>query len=242
MRKLGIKIHQLINYVLCTFGLILAANSGCQAMAQQTHSREPALTKPPEQPARKPLMIQLAKPPSWKNSCLQISILRVNASSAPIFVPVFPEILIYSSVIDDTNTLGQGKGQAWLPVSGASDIAALDMVRLAPGEAKQSDYCIEDSFTVLQSRNKARRQVPLRGKLRFLARYYLGAPEWLTGKHQSAEKSDTPTNERSADRWSGDWVRLEVPIPCHKEPGNANCTTPPPVFEGEVGILIPPIE
>jgi hypothetical protein len=67
-----------------------------------------------------PLEIHLANPPHWKKSCLEVSIRRTNHSKSPIFLPS-GALLVYSSVNDASNTLGQGNGLAWLPVYGISD-------------------------------------------------------------------------------------------------------------------------
>jgi hypothetical protein len=79
-------------------------------------------------------------------------------------------------VTDATNTLGQGTEVAWLPVYGMSDIIDHNVTRLAPGETKRDTYCLWDTFPVVDSEKKMRRQVRLQGNLRIYASYYREAP------------------------------------------------------------------
>lgn len=189
-----------------------------------------------------PLEIHLANPPHWKNFCLEVSIRRTNRSKSPIFLPSFAGVLINSSVTDATNTLGQGTGVAWFTVYGMSDIIDRSVTRLAPGETKRDTYCIRDTFPVVDSEKKMRRQVRLRGYLRVYARYYREAPNWQISKQQREEMAQTPPSKwKNADRLNGGSVMTEIPIPCPEGASKPDCTIPPPIFQGEHGVPIPDV-
>jgi len=194
------------------------------------------------QAAEPALEIRLTTSPIWKDYCLQVSLQRVNHSKSLIFLPSFNGVLIYSSVIDTSNTLGQGNGLAWLPVYGSSDIVSPDVSRLPPGEEKQNLYCIPDTFPVVDAEKKLRRQVRLQGKLRIYAGYYLEAPKWQISKAQREKMAVTsPDQWKNADIWSGSSVSIEIAIPCPAGSKGPDCSVPPPIFQGEHRPPIPDI-
>ena len=189
-----------------------------------------------------PLEIRMANPLRWKNYCLEVSIIRTNRSKSPIFLPSFAGVLIYSSVTDATNALGQGTGVAWLPVYGMSDIVDPSVTRLAPGGTKWDTYCIWDTFPVVNSEKKIRRQVRLQGNLRIYASYYREAPNSQISKQQREEMAQTPPSKwKNADRWSRGRVMTEIPVPCPKGAGKPDCTIPPPIFQDEHSVPIPDV-
>jgi hypothetical protein len=189
-----------------------------------------------------PLEIHLANPPHWKNFCLEVSIKRTNRSKSPIFLPSFGGVLINSSVTDATNSLRQGTGVAWFTVYGMSDIIDRSVTRLAPGEAKRDSYCIRDTFPVVDSEMKMRRQVHLQGRLRIYASYYREAPNWQISKQQREEMAQTPPSMwKNADRWNGGRVMTEIPIPCPEGASKPDCTIPPTIFPGEHGVSTPDV-
>jgi hypothetical protein len=94
-------------------------------------------------------------------------------------------LLVYSSVTDASNTLGQGNGLAWLPDYGISDI-------------------IDSSVTI-------RRQVRLQGNLRIDASYFREAPDWQISKQQREQMAQTPPSQwKNYDRWNGGQVVAEI--------------------------------
>jgi hypothetical protein len=189
-----------------------------------------------------PLEIHLANAPHWKNFCLEVSISRTNRSKSPIFLPSFAGVLINSSVTDATNTLGQGTGVAWFTVYGMSDIIDLSVTRLAPGEIRRDTYCIWDTFPVVDSEKKMRRQVRLQGYIRIYATYYREAPNWQISKQRREEMAQTPPSKwKNADRWNSGSVMTEIPIPCPEGVNKPDCTIPPPIFQGERGVPIPDV-
>jgi len=189
-----------------------------------------------------PLAIRIGTPPQWKKHCLQISVTRANRSKLAIFLPSFGGLLVYSSVTDASNTLGQGSGVAWFLVEGMSDIIDRSVSRLAPGRAKRDTYCIADAFPVVDSERKVRRQVRLQGTLRIYANYFREAPDWQISKQQREEMAQTPPSQwKNYDRWNGGRVMIEIPIPCPTDANKPDCTIPPPLFQGEHVVPIPDV-
>jgi hypothetical protein len=177
-----------------------------------------------------PLEIRAANHPHWKNYCLEVSVTRTNRSKFPIFLPSFGGVLIYSKVTDTAITMGQGTGVAWFPVYGMSDIIDPSVTRLAPGETRRDTYCIWDTFTVVDSEKKMRRQVRLQGNLRVYASYYREAPNSQISKQQREAMAQTPPSKwKNADRWNGGRVMTEISIPCPKGTSKPDCTIPPPI-------------
>jgi hypothetical protein len=204
------------------------------------HGQSPTTSN--SQAISQPLEVHIVDPPDWKNYCLEVNIKRTNRSRSPIFLPSFAGVLIYSSVTDATNTLGQGTGVAWFPVYGMTDIIDPSVTRLAPGETKRDTYCIWDTFPVVDSEKKMRRQVRLQGNLRIYASYYRETPNWQISKQRREEMAQTPPSKwKNADRWNGGRVMAEISIPCPKGTSKPDCTIPPPIFQGEHSVPIPDV-
>jgi hypothetical protein len=197
---------------------------------------------PDTQAISQPLTIRTDGPPRWKNHCLEIIVTRTNRSKSTIFLPSFGGLLVYSSVTNASNTLGQGRGVAWFLVEGMSDIIDRSVTRLAPGQTRTDTYCIGDTFPVVDSAKKTRRQVRVQGSLRIYADYYREAPNWQISKQQREEMAQTPPSQwKNYDRWNGGQVMAEIPIPCPADANKPDCTNPPPIFEGEHGVHIPDV-
>lgn len=208
-------------------------------LSRLASAQEPATIQ--QQEVQTALEVRVVKPLIWRNYCLEVSIIRRNRSKVPIFLP-FSGIFIYSTVMDTTNVLGQGNGTAWFVVYGLSDIICSDVTRLGPGETKQDTLCIEDTFPVVNSETKMRRQVRVQGRLRISAGYFPAAQKWQISNAQREEMMRTPNAKwKNADRLKGASVSFEISIPCPKGIGRAECTIPPPIFQGERHVPVPDI-
>ncbi len=196
------------------------------------HCQQPSAS--PHLSSLSPLQIRLTKAPFWKNNCLWLNLSRENNSKSLIFLPMSGEIIIYTSVTDKTNSLRQGSGEAWVPVYGPGDVMFDDVTRLASGKVKQDTYCLDATFPVVDSGNQTRRQVHVQGKLRIVATYFLGAPDWKISKQQRERMTKTDSSTRkNADRWNSGQIVIEFPIPCHEGAIKDECSIPPPVFARE---------
>jgi hypothetical protein len=123
-----------------------------------------------------------------------------------------------------------------------SDTIDPSVTRLAPRETQRDTYCIWDTFPVVDSEKKMRRQIRLQGNLRIYARYYREAPNWQISKQQREKMAQTPPSKwKNADRWNGGRVMTEIPVPCPKG-AKPDCTIPPPIFRSEHGVPTPDVE
>jgi hypothetical protein len=183
---------------------------------------------------RQPLEIKLARPPSWHDHYLEITITRVNHSKLRIFLAPTPfeGIKMYSSVTQVKSTLDLSGPEAWILVYGWTDVIELEPLErtLAPGREKQDTYYLGETFPVTDIITNATRQVRLQGKLRILAGYGQKVPK---KKNRKASAQSTPTKEADSDGWSGGQATLEIQIPCPVGMTNSDCLSPAPLFSGE---------
>ncbi len=170
------------------------------------------------------LEIRLTRPLGWENGCLQINFDSMNRSARTMFLP---EIGLY---IDSSAKLlssdpGKNNGEQWLNLYGFSDVVTgLVVEPLAPGAARRGGFCAPSTVDVLSMMNQLWRQIPVRGKLRITAQYYLFDPS------RHASQSIYLVVQRQAPRIS----TLVVPIPCPKGGCAFGCEGPPLIVEGEI--------
>jgi hypothetical protein len=183
-----------------------------------------------------PLEIKLAKPPSWRDHCLEIAIKRVNHSKSRISLASTPfeGVEIYSSLTQAKSTLELDGREIWILVYGWSDVIYSEGRTLAPGSEEQNTYCIGETFPVKDMVTNATRQVRLQGRLRILASYEQKVPKRKINRQQQADMTrTTPAREGDSGSWSSGQAALEIQIPCPAGVVNADCLSPPPVFSGE---------
>ncbi len=180
-----------------------------------------------------PLEIRLAKPPSWHDHCLEITIKRVNHSKSRIFLTPFEGVEIYSSVVQAKSTLELDGPETWIHVYGWSDVIYSEGRTLAPGSEEQNTYCIGETFPVKDILTNATRQIPLQGRLRILAGYEQKVPKKINREQQEEKTRSTPAKEGNSSRWRSGQVRLEIRIPCPDGVVKTDCLSPPPIFPGE---------
>jgi hypothetical protein len=190
-----------------------------------------------KKPARwQPLEIRLAKPPSWHDHCLEISIKRVNHSKSRLFLPPTPfeGVEIYSSVIQAKSTLELSGRETWIVVYGLSDVIYSEGRTLAPRGEEQNTYCIGETFPVKDMVTNATRQVRLQGRLRILAGYEQKIPKRKINREQQEETTrSTPAKRDDSSSWRSRQAWLEIRIPCSAGVVKTDCSLPPPIFPGE---------
>ena len=97
-------------------------------------------------------------------------------SKKEFIVDITHEDLIQLSTLNDE--------EKWITVNGGSEIVVLESKRLAAGASTQDSYCVGPSVAVVSLKRKARRQVPVQGKLRISQSYFVTEHDWLTQKLQ----------------------------------------------------------
>jgi hypothetical protein len=145
------------------------------------------------------------------------------------------------SARSNSSTAGSGQRQRTrcFTVYGASDILDLSATPLAPGATEHNDYCVGPTVSVTNLQKKTRRQLPLRGKLRIDATYYLSMQDWRTHESQVEDMFRTPPSKwpKPLTVLQPKVVTVIVPIPCRESACNPDCGEPPLYLEGEMVVV-----
>jgi hypothetical protein len=171
--------------------------------------------------------------PKWVNGCLDLTVDRVNISTQTLYLPDWDGVIFSLSaklIHDDPSKKDE---EIWQEFYGLSDIVYLDAYQLAVGSKTTDHFCLPETFAVVNQQEKTRRQVAVRGRLKIVASYF------ATEEDSRAYKAE---NEK---RWPMPWrspsASLEIPLPCLPQSEcAADCTTPPPIAEGE-RLVIPDV-
>ncbi len=186
------------------------------------------------------LSIRLSTPPHWEKGCLSLRLERKNIASFPLYIPLQGlDIYMSASQVPD---LAEGKEQeSWVPVYGISDLLVLEANPLGPGATIGDEICLSPTVGVASREKRSHRLIPLRGRLRIDASYYMSQENWRSNMATFAQKLHTP-----ADQW--DKIPSHPPettttlaaIPCHEIGCSTACQSPPPVVRDE-NLLIPDV-
>ena len=188
-----------------------------------------------ENPA--PLEIRISAPLRWHRDCLSISLDRINHSSRPLFLPT-KGIWISLSVREVPDETGKTNGIEWINLYGLSDIGIWEADPIAPGKTVHSEYCLAPTIAVINLGQKTWREIPVQGKLRIDAYYFLTKEDWLTNRRQHQEMLELSEDELKR-------VTVLYPqastafsaIPCPERSCASTCDVPPTVLYGELRIV-----
>jgi hypothetical protein len=200
----------------------------------QTEPRKSVSKQDPQ-----PLELRLTEPLRWENGCLRVSVELVNRSDKLFFLPAMG-LYIDSSTKLLSNVAEKNGDEEWRNVYGSSDLLRLPNAKpLSPGASVHENYCVGPTVAVVKLQTETRRELPLRGRLKMSASYYLSDPN--------------PTNQTESRRSSssrGTWLTvvppqpqistLMVPIPCPDGGCPEGCEGPPLILEGEV-VIVPDV-
>jgi hypothetical protein len=189
-----------------------------------------------EQPSQQPLEVRVTAP-SWEKSCLKIGVDRINHSSTPLYLSgTGPYISL--AVKDEATATGNSQDTRWVNVDGLTEVLSWEAAPITPGATVHNDYCFRAAVAVVNLTKETRREIPLRGRLRVEAFYFLSEEEWKKNKHY---------HEVMFSEHSKPWKRPEfqktesttayVEIPCHEVGCNPECEKPPIVLRDEQRIL-----
>jgi hypothetical protein len=189
---------------------------------------DPAREKVPE-----PLEIRLTKPPQWKDDCLSVSLDRTNRSSLTRFLPV-KGLYVDSSVNEIEDDADKKPEQGWRNAYGLSDLGDWGATAIAPGKTVHDELCLFSTIVVVNLERQTRREIPLRGRLKIDAYYFLTEEDWQKNKSQKEEMLRTPANQRrETDILYPRVVTLFTAIPCREDGCPSRCDDPPPILHGE---------
>jgi hypothetical protein len=181
-----------------------------------------------------PFQIQVSKPLQWVGDCLSVTVDRLNLSVAPLYLPqrgLYIALLAKTARINNSEMTG---GEAWLPLYGPTDMVSWDATSLAPGATQREEHCLKPSVHVLSMKRETDRQLPVRGRLKILAYYFLSEEEWLKHKAQRGGLDHVPADQsEKVSLVDPHWVIIETLIPCHGDGCAQGCDNPPLILEDE---------
>jgi hypothetical protein len=188
-----------------------------------------------------PLEVRVTKLLQWMNGCLSVSIDRINRSDATLYLPV-RGIYLDSSVSRSPNEPKERNEQNWINLYGVFDIVSFDATPLLPGTTRHDEICyIRPTVLVTNLKEKTIRRIPIRGKLRIDAYYFLTMEDWLTNKRQHYGTSNVPPDELvKTGHLEPQVATAEATIPCYDAGCKPGCDNPPVVLDGEKAFLFTP--
>jgi hypothetical protein len=147
-----------------------------------------------------------------------------------------------TSFSHSVNESGEGNEQNWINLYGVFDMVSFDATPLAPGMTRHDEICyIRPSVRVTNLKAKTIRRIPVRGKLRIDAYYFLTKEDWLSNKTQHERTSQIPPDELArTGRLEPQVATVEATIPCHDTGCRSGCDNPPVVLDGERAFLFTP--
>lgn len=171
--------------------------------------------------------------PKWVNGCLDLTVERANISAQTLYLPEWEGVIFSLSTKLTHDDPSKKDQEVWREFYGLSDIISLDAYQLAAGSKTTDHYCLPGTFAVVSQQGKTRRQVAVRGRLKIVVGYFESEEDWRA--YKAANEKGWPTPRRSP---SASWETL---LPCSSQSGcTAECTTPPPITEGE-RVVVPDV-
>jgi hypothetical protein len=210
--------------------------SACLLMASAAH---PLTTQDINQSQESPpasLALRLTTPPHWEKDCLAIAIDRTNTSSSSLFIPDMG-LYISTSVNELSNESSNEGTQGWINVYGASDIVSWEAKELLPGATLHDQRCLYPQVAIVDMKRQSRRAIPLHGKLRIDAYYFLNEESWRLSKSEREAMLHAPAPSSSTKRHYASAVTQFASIPCREAGCSPVCNQPPPILHGESRVV-----
>ena len=185
-----------------------------------------------------PLEIRLSELPHWEKNCLKVSVDRINHSSTALFLPV-KGLFIATSVSEATDT-GNKLEERWINIFGFSDIGIWDATPIAVGATVHEEKCLYPEVAVVSLHAQSRRLIPLRGRLKFDATYFLTEKDWQNDKKNHEEMFQTKPAKWDLDKIAREGPKLVsvlTAIPCREADCKLSCNAPPVVLKDENRVI-----
>jgi len=204
-------------------------------VATQTGTQKADALPPPQR-----LELRLTEPLTWKSGCLRVQIDLVNRSEMPLFLPAYG-VYIDSSTRVLSSVAEKNGSEEWQNVHGFSDnLRLLDAKPLAAGASVHENYCVGPNVAVVKLQTETRRELPLRGRLKMSASYYLSDPNPTTNQMESRRRSSSRGTWPTVVPPQPQISTLMVSIPCPDGGCPKGCEGPPLILEGE-GVIVPDV-
>ncbi len=212
-----------ITYLAAASVLFFSFPPGPKSNATQELAQQP-----------QPLEIQVLRPVQWVNGCLSVTVDRLNRSAAALYLPERGLYIASSAKVVRMNESEMTGEETWLPLYGPADMVSWDATPLAPGATQREEHCLLPSVAVVSMKRQTDRRVPVRGRLKILAYYFLSKEDWLESKSQHEEIHRIPPDQREkVSRVDPHSVMIEALIPCYGAGCSPGCDNPPLIFEDE---------
>ena len=154
------------------------------------------------------------EPLRWENGCLRVSLELVNPAEKTIFLPAMG-LYIDSSTKLLSSVAEKNGSEEWQNVYGFSDLLQLPNAKpLAPGASVRESYCVGPTMAVVKLQTETRRELPLRGRLKMSASYYLSDPNPTTNQTKSRLNSSSSRTRVTVVPPRPQVSTLIVSIPC----------------------------
>lgn len=183
---------------------------------------------------QKPLEVRVTTP-SWENGYLKFSIDRINHSSTPLYLPSMG-MYVSLAVNEDATETDDSHDERWVNIYGLTDVVSWAAKPIAPGATVHVNYSFRPAIAVVNLKQETRREIPMRGKLRVEAFYFLSEEDWQNNMawHHEGEASGKVFNPwYPPAALKPQSTTVNVKIPCHEVGCNAECNRPPIVLSGE---------
>ncbi|HUI74418.1 MAG TPA: hypothetical protein VLX32_05700 [Candidatus Acidoferrum sp.] len=148
-------------------------------------------------------------------------------------------LYMYSTVVYATTVAETDGRNGWIGLYGWFDLVSLDATPLAPGATLHKDICyIRPSIGVTNSEEKTARNIPVRGRLKISAYYFLTKEDWLKNKaEQDGHYPNFQDGLGDVSKTNPAAATIETVIPCYGVGCQPGCDVPPVVLDGEQTFL-----
>jgi hypothetical protein len=185
-----------------------------------------------DQTSQQPLEVQVTAP-SWENGHLKFSVDRINHSSTPLYLPAMGTY-ISLAVKEEATKIENSHDERWVNIYGLTDLVSWGAAAIAPGATVHNDYDFLHELAVVDLKKETRREIPVRGRLRVEAFYFLSEEDWQKNKHYHEEITSEHTKPwRRPEFLKPEFTTAYVKIPCRIVGCNSECEKPPIVLPDE---------
>jgi hypothetical protein len=144
-------------------------------------------------------------------------------------------LYISTSVKELQSDAKEKNGVEWINVYGASDMVSFEATAIDPGATVHKEGCLPPGVFVVNLKKETRREIPLRGRLRIDAYYFLTEKDWQQNKSYHDELLRTPPDQwDKLPRQDPKAVTVFTAIPCRDAGCKSDCDGEPPlILHGE---------
>jgi hypothetical protein len=144
---------------------------------------------------------------------------------------------ISTSVNRVPDAAGKSNEEGWINVYGVSDLVSWRATAIAPGATVHDEWCLSPNVFVVSLEKHSRREIPLRGRLRVDALYFLSQKDAETYESQRETMLRSSSEQWSMIPKDPEVATIFIPIPCHDLSCAPACADPPAVLDDEIRVV-----